>query len=152
MELMQEFGEDSYCLTALGATFDQYGDTYAANIQYLLSTCPIKEVRILQSTDCNFIIQNFSAGQDKIGLQTEKTFASSYREIVKKPVVSISEFDRKLEMAEINLSRQMTFVCQLINDLNNTSTKRSIKGAIYGEGKTLADRKIIQKFKEHESV
>jgi len=144
MELMQEFGEDSYFLTALGATFDQYIGTYAANIQYLLNTHPIKEVRILQSTNCNFIIQNFNTGQNKIGLQTEKTFASSYRDIVKKPVVSISELDRKLEMAEINLNRQIAFVHQVVDDLNNTTTQHILEGVIYGEGKTFSDKKVIR--------
>ena len=144
-ELISEFGEDSYFLTSLGAIFDQDSNTYTANIQYLLSTLPIKEVCILQCIDCNFINQNFNAGHEKIGLPTEKSFASDYRDIVQKPVVSISPFDRKLEMSEMNLSRQMAFVRQVINDLNNTTVNHILEGVIYGEGKTLSDKKVIRR-------
>lgn len=146
---MNEFGENSYFLTSLGAIFDQNSDTYTANIQYLLSTLPIKKVCIFQSTDCNFINQNFNAWQERIGLPTEKSFASDYRSIVKKPVVSISLFDRKLELAEINLSRQMMFASQVVNDSKDSITKKhTLTGVIYGEGKNLSDKKIIRKVED----
>lgn len=145
-ELISEFGKNSYFLTSLGAIFDQVSGAFTANIQYLLSTLQIKKVCIFQSIDCNFINQHFNAGQEKIGLPTESYFASDYRNIVKKPVVSISKLDRKLEMAEINLSRQMVFVRQIFNDLNNdTATKHTLEGVIYGEGKRLSDKNIIRK-------
>lgn len=145
-ELINEFGEESYFLTSLGAIFDQDNDTHTANIQHLVSTLPIEEVCIFQSTDCNFINQNFNAGEAKIGLPTEKSFASDYRSLVKQSVVSISPLDRKLELAKLNLSRQMAFASQVISDFNNSTTKkRTLIGVIYGEGKKLSDRKIIQK-------
>lgn len=132
-------------MTSLGAIFDQDSSTYTANIQYLISTLPIKKVCLFQSVGCNFINQNFNAGLDKIGLPTEEAFASDYRDIVKKPVVSISQFDRKLELAEINLSRQIAFVRQVVDDLNNTTAKHMLEGVIYGEGKTFSDKKVIRK-------
>jgi len=136
-------------LTSLGAIFDQDSSTYTANIQYLISTLPIKKVCLFQSVACNFINQNFNAGLDKIGLLTEEVFASDYRDIVKKPVVSISQFDRKLELAEINLSRQMAFIHQAIKDLNSdTAPKHSLEGVIYGKGKRLSNKKIIRKIED----
>lgn len=144
-EIRNEFGEDSYFLTSLGAIFDQDSDTYTPNIQYLLSELTINEVYIFQSVDCNFINQNFDSGYKRIGLPTEKTFASDYRNIVKKPVVSISPLDRKLEISEMNLIRQLTYVRQLVDDSNKTTRKHMLEGVIYGEGKTLSDRKVIRK-------
>ena len=148
--MIREFGEDSYFLTSLGAIFEKDSGAIMANMQYLLRTAPIGEVCILQSTDCTFINQNFNVGEKKIGLPTEQSFSSDYRAIVQKPVVSISISERKLELAEMNLRKQIMFASKIVEDFNNTTQQCALTGVIYGDGENFIERQIIRRIEDIE--